>query len=143
MLNQVPPAEVLECAPDENHALLTVGLETSDGPVDVPGDERCLDPFRFESLRETTGRDLSEHNEGPRRVSSAPSGGCEQLDWPNGGKMTITSLNAFCRRYDLIFVEMGRVKGEDVYWFIDFNNRRCFYSAPEIKNKIIAPLVAS
>lgn len=50
--------------------------------------------------------------------------------------MSISLLNAFCRRYDLIFVEMGRVRGDEVYWFIDFQNRRCFYTAGEIEEKI-------
>ncbi|MHC5081446.1 MAG: hypothetical protein ACYTHN_20785 [Planctomycetota bacterium] len=51
--------------------------------------------------------------------------------------MSISILNAFCRKYDLIFVEMGRVRGDEVYWFIDFNNRRCFYTAMEIEDKLV------
>lgn len=51
--------------------------------------------------------------------------------------MSIPTLNAFCRRYDLIFVENGRVRGDEVYWFIDFNNRRCFYTASEIETKLM------
>jgi hypothetical protein len=50
--------------------------------------------------------------------------------------MSIPVLNAFCRKYDLIFVEMGRIRGDEVYWFIDFNNRRCFYTAPEIETRL-------
>jgi hypothetical protein len=37
---------------------------------------------------------------------------------------------------------MGRVKGVEVYWFIDFSNRRCYYSAPEIEDKINAVLTS-
>gem|GEM_PF-2191186 len=50
--------------------------------------------------------------------------------------VSISNLNAFCRKYDLIFVEMGRVRGDEVYWFIDFTNQRCFYTAGEIENKL-------
>ena len=58
MLNQVPPAEVLECAPDENHALSTVGLESSDGPIEVPGDERCLNTLNTRNAM-TAGHKLT------------------------------------------------------------------------------------
>jgi len=50
--------------------------------------------------------------------------------------MSISILNAFCRRFDLIFVELGRVQGNEVYWFVDFNNRRRYYTAPEIQDKL-------
>jgi hypothetical protein len=50
--------------------------------------------------------------------------------------MTVPELNAFCRRYDLIFVEEGMDKGIPVYWFIDFQNERRFYSAAEINDKM-------
>ena len=50
--------------------------------------------------------------------------------------MSVSLLNAFCRKFDLIFVEMGHVEGSDVYWFVDFNNRRRFYTAPEIQDKL-------
>jgi hypothetical protein len=50
--------------------------------------------------------------------------------------MPIPTLNAFCRKYDLIFVETGRVHGDEVYWFIDFNNRRCYYSRHEIETRL-------
>jgi hypothetical protein len=56
--------------------------------------------------------------------------------------MTIPTLNAFCRRYDLIFVEMGRVNGSEVYWFIDFQHERRYYTAEEIKEKVCDPLPA-
>lgn len=55
--------------------------------------------------------------------------------------MSIPTLNAFCRKYDLVFVEMGCVKGEEVYWFIDFNNERRYYSAAEIADKMKEVLV--
>lgn len=48
----------------------------------------------------------------------------------------IPTLNAFCRKYDLIFVELGQVRKEPVYWFIDSNNHRCYYSAVEIEARL-------
>jgi len=48
----------------------------------------------------------------------------------------IEILNAFCRRYDLVFVEFGRVRSEDIYWFVDFNNQRRYYSMAEIRDKL-------
>ena len=53
-----------------------------------------------------------------------------------GGEMCIATLNCFCRKYDVVFVEMGRVKGNEVYWFIDRDNKRVYYTAPEIESKI-------
>lgn len=50
--------------------------------------------------------------------------------------MSVSDLNAFCRRYDLVFVEMGRVKDAEVYWFVDYNNERRYYSAAEIASKL-------
>jgi len=50
--------------------------------------------------------------------------------------MNVTQLNAFCRRFDMIFVEMGSIDGEDVYWFVDFNNERRYYSGTEIESKM-------
>lgn len=50
--------------------------------------------------------------------------------------MSVARLNAFCRRFDMIFVEMGRVCGCDVYWFIDFQNDRRYYSYQEIESKM-------
>ena len=50
--------------------------------------------------------------------------------------MSIPTLNAFCRKYDLVFVEEGRVNGQEVYWFIDHQNQRRYYSASEIKDKL-------
>jgi hypothetical protein len=58
------------------------------------------------------------------------------------GLMSIERLNAFCRKYDLVFKEMGRVKGEEVYWFIDFENNARYYSAAEITDKMNMDLVA-
>lgn len=49
---------------------------------------------------------------------------------------TIQTLNAFCRKYDLVFVETGRMNGTDVYWFLDFNNERRYYSFAEIESKL-------
>ena len=50
--------------------------------------------------------------------------------------MSVARLNAFCRRFDMIFVEMGRVSGTDVYWFIDFWNDRRYYTFNEIESKM-------
>lgn len=50
--------------------------------------------------------------------------------------MSISFLNSFCRRFDLIFVEMGRSQGREVYWFIDFKNSRRFYTKEEIYSKM-------
>ncbi len=50
--------------------------------------------------------------------------------------MSVAFLNSFCRRFDLIFVEMGRSKGEDVYWFIDFKNGKRYYTKDEIYGKM-------
>lgn len=50
--------------------------------------------------------------------------------------MSVSLLNAFCRKFDLVYVEMGLVEGSDVYWFVDFNNHRRCYTAPEIRNKL-------
>lgn len=50
--------------------------------------------------------------------------------------MSIADLNAFCRKYDLIYVEEGTHNGTPVYWFLDFQNNRRFYSAEEIHNKM-------
>lgn len=57
--------------------------------------------------------------------------------------MSIPTLNAFCRKYDLIFVEMGRVSGADVYWFLDFNNQRTYYTAEEIEGRLKEPIAIS
>jgi len=50
--------------------------------------------------------------------------------------MDISKLNCFCRKYDLIFVEEGQVKKELVYWFLDFNNTRRYYTSTEINEKL-------
>jgi len=50
--------------------------------------------------------------------------------------MSIPQINAFCRRYDLVFVEMGQVEGDKVYWFVDYNNDKRYYTAPEISDKL-------
>ena len=51
-------------------------------------------------------------------------------------EMTVPALNCFCRKYDLIFVEEGRVEREPVYRFLDFQNNRRYYTAAEINCKI-------
>ena len=50
--------------------------------------------------------------------------------------MTIALLNTFCRKFDLIFIEMGRMRGDDVYWFLSDKQRRCYYTAEEIESKV-------
>lgn len=50
--------------------------------------------------------------------------------------MRVHQLNVFCRKFDLIYIETGRVKGDDVYWFLDHQNRRVYFTAPEILSKI-------
>lgn len=50
--------------------------------------------------------------------------------------MSIHEINVFCRKFDLIYVETGRVEGQDVYWFLNHQNQRVFYTAPEIYSKI-------
>jgi hypothetical protein len=50
--------------------------------------------------------------------------------------MTIDKMNTFCRTYDLIYVESGRVNGVDVYWFIDYDNERRYYTWEEILDKM-------
>jgi len=49
---------------------------------------------------------------------------------------TVETLNTFCRRYDLVFMEIGYAESEDVYWFVDFNNQKRCYSMPEIQDKL-------
>lgn len=50
--------------------------------------------------------------------------------------MSISLLNSFCRRYDLVFAELGTKQGEEVYWFIDFENNRRYYTNREIRSKM-------
>ena len=50
--------------------------------------------------------------------------------------MDKATMNSFCRRYDMVYVEMGRIGGVDVYWFVDFDNHRRYYTYDEILNKI-------
>ena len=50
--------------------------------------------------------------------------------------MSVSQLNTFCRQYDLIYVEMGRVRGSDVYWFVDFQNDRRYFTKEEIFSKM-------
>jgi hypothetical protein len=59
--------------------------------------------------------------------------------------MDIPLMNCFCRRFDLVFIEMGQVKGKPVYWFVDFANQRRYYTNEEIVEKTqlnVAVLVA-
>lgn len=49
--------------------------------------------------------------------------------------MDIPLMNCFCRRFDLVFIEMGQVKGKPIYWFVDFENQRRYYTNEEIIEK--------
>lgn len=51
-------------------------------------------------------------------------------------EMDVPKLNCFCRKYDLVFMETGRVDKNDVFWFIDFFNKKRYYTAIEIDEKI-------
>lgn len=46
------------------------------------------------------------------------------------------TLNSFCRKFDLVFVETGQENGKEVFWFVDFDNRRRFYTEEEIVTKL-------
>jgi len=56
--------------------------------------------------------------------------------------VSAAKLNAFCRRYDLIFVEYGRKNGEETYRFVDFNNEKRYYTYTEIKERLDRPTCA-
>ena len=51
-------------------------------------------------------------------------------------ELPVPRMNEFCRRFDLIYVETGRQGGQDVYWFIDFENNRRYYTIEEIRSKM-------
>ena len=50
--------------------------------------------------------------------------------------MSISTLNAFCRRFDLVFVEMGMINGQDIFRFVDFRNAKVYFTDDEIMQKI-------
>ena len=50
--------------------------------------------------------------------------------------MYVKILNLFCLKHDLIFVEMGRAKNQEIYWFIDFQHTRRYYTKEEIFSKL-------
>jgi len=50
--------------------------------------------------------------------------------------LSIPIINAFCRKYDLIFVEMGRENKEDVLCFIDFKHDRRNFTPLEITSRM-------
>jgi len=50
--------------------------------------------------------------------------------------MTISLMNAFCRRYDLVYVEEGVIDHKPIHWFLDYNNERICFSDEEIENKL-------
>lgn len=50
--------------------------------------------------------------------------------------MTISLLNNFCLKYNLVFIETGKVKSNDVYWFADYVGNRYYYTFEEITSKL-------
>lgn len=50
--------------------------------------------------------------------------------------VSIPTVNAFCRKLDLVYVEEGIVNKEPIHWFLDFKNRRIHYSDTEIKTQL-------
>jgi len=50
--------------------------------------------------------------------------------------MSISFLNSFCRRFDLVYVEQGTKNGCPVYWFLDFKHERRYYTKEEIYSKM-------
>ena len=50
--------------------------------------------------------------------------------------ISISTINAFCRKFDLVFMETGREDKKDVLRFIDFNNSRCTFTPDEITAKL-------
>jgi len=50
--------------------------------------------------------------------------------------MRVQDLNAFCRKFDLFYLETGRTKGQEVYWFKDLKEDRRYYTKEEIYAKL-------
>lgn len=50
--------------------------------------------------------------------------------------VSIPTVNAFCRRLDLVYVEEGVVNKEPIHWFLDFNNHRVPFTDLEIETKL-------
>jgi len=50
--------------------------------------------------------------------------------------LKVATINTFCRKYDLIFVETGRRNNEETYRFIDYDNKNRVYSTSEILDKL-------
>ena len=51
-------------------------------------------------------------------------------------ELTVPRMNEFCRRFDMIYVETGCVEGCEVYWFLDFQHERRYYTIEEIYSKL-------
>jgi len=49
--------------------------------------------------------------------------------------MSNQTLNKFCRMYDLIFIGTGTEKEGPVYYFLDSENDRRYYTATEIEER--------
>jgi len=54
--------------------------------------------------------------------------------------MTAAIINAFCRQYDLIFMEVDREDDKDIYYFIDHTNTDRVFTREEIKSKMEIPV---
>jgi hypothetical protein len=54
--------------------------------------------------------------------------------------MNVPKLNTFCRLNDLVFVEIGSKKGEEVFWFLDATNKRKSYLENEVERRVDACL---
>jgi hypothetical protein len=50
--------------------------------------------------------------------------------------MKVQTLNLFCRKYDLVYVERIDRKGRSEYHFMDFQNHRRWYLYEEIISKL-------
>jgi len=46
--------------------------------------------------------------------------------------VSISKINAFCRKNDLVFVETGANASQEIFWFLDYTNHRRSYTQEEI-----------
>lgn len=52
--------------------------------------------------------------------------------------MEVGVINQMCRRYDLTYIETGMVDKQYGFWFLDYNNKRIFFTEDEVKLKVSA-----
>jgi hypothetical protein len=52
--------------------------------------------------------------------------------------MEVSVINSFCRRFDLAYIETGVLEERYGFWFLDFNNKRIFFTEDEILKKVSA-----